>query len=113
MKKSTVRLYVAVTALLSSLMELATRLVQLSIALVSWAIARVERAPRAPRAHASKKTSVITDTTPKSAEQLSAALVGLGFKRPEVTRFVTSVGVRADKEPMTDLVKEGLRALAS
>jgi Holliday junction resolvasome RuvABC DNA-binding subunit len=112
MKKSTVRVYVAVTALLSSLLELATRLVQLFIALVSWAIARVERAPHA---HASKKTSVIADAapTPKSAEQLTAALVGLGFKRPEVTRFVTGVGVRADKEPMADLVKEGLRALAS
>lgn len=45
--------------------------------------------------------------------QLSAALTGMGFKKAAVDKFVRDLGSRADRAPLQDLLREGLRALAS
>jgi hypothetical protein len=45
-------------------------------------------------------------------EKLISAMTGLGFKRPEVHRWVTSLGDQARTGSMHSLIREGLRVLA-
>ena len=51
--------------------------------------------------------------SPDQSEKLSTALIGLGFKKPEVRRFVSSLGERARTEDLHSLLREGLRVLAA
>lgn len=47
---------------------------------------------------------------PENRERLTAALFGMGFKKSVVEKFVRGIGPRADREPITDLIREGLRS---
>ncbi|MGH9919152.1 MAG: RuvA C-terminal domain-containing protein [Nitrososphaerales archaeon] len=53
------------------------------------------------------------ETGPDQADQLTSALVNLGFKKPEVRRFVSALGDRTRSESMHALIREGLRQLAA
>lgn len=43
--------------------------------------------------------------------QLTAALVGLGFKKPEVRKFVVGLGTRVRTDSLHGLLKDGIRTL--
>ena len=47
------------------------------------------------------------------ADKLTSALVGLGFKKPEVRRFVASLGDETRTLDMHSLLRKGLQALAA
>lgn len=47
------------------------------------------------------------------ADKLSSALVGLGFKRPEVRRFVSTLGNETRTSDMHSLLRKGLQALSA
>ena len=119
-KTATKNLTVSLLRLLTGLVDLAARTVQLSLAIVTWGLRAVERRTANPLPATAPKPSIITRAPIATVagstqeETLYNALVGLGFRVPEVRRFVSSVGSeRAAQEPMADLIKEGLRALAS
>lgn len=48
-----------------------------------------------------------------NSDILTSALCGMGFKKPEVKKFVSSLGRRVESEPVPQLLREGLRALAA
>jgi len=50
---------------------------------------------------------------PDACKNLSSALSGLGFKKAETEKFVRNLGLRVNKEPITDLLREGIKCLAS
>lgn len=77
----------------------------------------LDAAPSRPRLSAVRDEEP-DDEEPEEAgtdqrEQLVAALAGMGFKKAAVEKFVRGLGGRACREPMPDLLREGLRALAS
>jgi hypothetical protein len=47
------------------------------------------------------------------SDKLTSALVGLGFKKTEVRKFVAELGDRTRSEDLHSLLREGLRALAA
>jgi hypothetical protein len=125
-KTATKNLYVSVVRLLTGLVDLVTKTVQLGVAVVTWGLMAVERKtasraqPKAPwaipatiRPTVIEKAPVQVSAGSSHEETLYNALVGLGFRVPEVRRFVASVGPRAAEVPMVQLIQEGLRALAS
>jgi hypothetical protein len=116
---ATVSLYVAVLGLLTAVLTLAGAAVRLLAAGLQALTARLQRATvpapvQAPPAGAQAPARPNLRVVPAPApEPLVTALVGLGFKAPEVRRFVATLGPRAGTERLEDLIKEGLRALAS
>lgn len=50
---------------------------------------------------------------PENRQQLSLALVGLGFSKSEVRKFVDALGERVETEELQALLREGLRSLAA
>jgi RuvA, C-terminal domain len=120
-KTATRNLYVSLARLLTGLVDLASHTVRLGVAVLAWAIRAVERRTssvsvdpqRAMKRSLIQRAPIATVAESTQEETLTNALVGLGFRVPEVRRFVSSVGPRAAVEPMADLIKEGLRALAS
>jgi hypothetical protein len=114
-------LFVSLASLAASLVDLVTYAVRLVVAVLAWALRAVEHRTRERRVAPTpaQKPSVIapapipTVAGPTPEETLYNCLVSLGFQAPRVRRFVASVGPRAGQAPMADLIKEGLRALAS
>jgi hypothetical protein len=106
MKRSLVRLFVAVVGLLASVVELAVKLVQLAITLVERAARRVEGEKRRVviEAPAADSVQVPVDATDK----LVGALTGLGFRAGPVRAFAATVRSRIGREPIDGLVKEGI-----
>jgi hypothetical protein len=120
-KTATRNLYVSLTRLITGLVDLAGHTVRLGVAVLAWAIRAVERhtgsvsvdPQRSMKRSLIQRAPVAMVAGSTHEETLYNALVGLGFRVPEVRRFVSSVGPRASVETMADLIKEGLRALAS
>lgn len=123
-RTATVRLYVALVALVTALVALAGALVRLAVAGVSWGATRVEAGGRPvalqkPAAAPARHLRLVPPApaaapvagAPGTAERLTTALTGLGFKAPEVRAFVTSLGAQVEQKPMTYLIKAGLAAL--
>src|ERR1700690_585119 len=104
-KAATVRLYVAVVALLTVAFRLVAAVVRLVAALASWAAVRVEakaearRAPTAPAAPPKARLALVPQSPaaagpPVAAQRLTTALTGLGYKAPAVRAFVDGLGGR-------------------
>jgi len=49
---------------------------------------------------------------PGNRDNLVGALSGMGFKKNAVEKFVVGLGSRVNEEPITNLLREGLRYLA-
>jgi len=125
-KTATIRLYVAVVTLVTTLVALVAALLHLAVVGLSWLAARVERGGR-PEASQKPATaparalrlvppppaSVPVGGPPGAAERLTSALVGLGFKVPDVRKVVASLGDRVQKESIEALIKVGLAALTT
>jgi len=87
----------------------------------SKSISPEDRKHAMERAHAFKEASEghspreATKSGPAGSEtrvQLVSALVGMGFKKNAVEKFARGLGDRVNKEPLTDLIREGLRSVA-
>lgn len=116
--------FVAVTALLTALLSLASALVRCVASLVDLlgalcarGAAVLRRTPTAPvDGRASRPvltaTNEVQATSPR-AEQVAHALVGLGFRRPEVTRYVASLGARVATDDLRALIQDGIRTLGA
>ncbi len=50
---------------------------------------------------------------PENRQQLSLALVGLGFSKSEVRKFIEGLGDRVETEELQALLREGLQSLAA
>jgi RuvA, C-terminal domain len=127
-RAATVSLYVTFVSLVAAMIALATAVVRLVVAGVTRLTASIEvRTAGAPRdttsrpalrlvhprpATAAAPTSAPV-AAPSNADRLQHGLVNLGFKLPEVRAFVTSLGDRAEREPLPALIREGLAALGS
>lgn len=125
--------FVAVTALLTALLSLASALVRCVASLVDLlgalcarGAAVLRRTPTAPvDGRASRPvltaTNEVQATSPRAgqvataprAEQVAHALVGLGFRRPEVTRYVASLGARVATDDLRALIQDGIRTLGA
>jgi hypothetical protein len=136
-RAATSRLYVALASLLTAALTLVASAVRLIASSLTWAAVRIEaasaRAPRAttfvagpaPRAATPPATrpaaaSVIVQApvAPPSgaqaqAERLASALTGLGFKSPDVRKFVAGLGARVAHETIENLIKLGLVELST
>jgi hypothetical protein len=125
-RAATSRLYVALASLLTAALTLVASAVRLVASSLTWAAVRIEaasaRAPRAaiPPAMRPAAASVIVQApvAPPSgaqaqAERLASALTGLGFKSPDVRKFVSGLDGDRLGMPLEGLIKDGLRALAS
>lgn len=126
-KAATIRLYVTLTSLLTAVLALATAIVRLVVTLVSRLTNALEKTPRtlvapttavapaeAPAGQAKPaRPNLRLVTATKQVDQLTFALVGMGFKVSLVSRFVGSLGDRVETAPLPDLIKEGLRALSA
>lgn len=53
------------------------------------------------------------EAVPGQSERLVAALVGMGFRKGSVSKWVQTLGPRAESAPLPALVKDGVRALVS
>jgi len=127
-KTATVRLYVALVTLITTIVALVSAVLRLAAALVARLAARVERqmpavTPQAPQKAAAAPAKHLrlvpaapaespATGAPSAADRLTTALTGMGFKAPDVRRFVTSLGGRVDKEPLEALIVAGLAALS-
>lgn len=121
MKRSLVRLVVAVTSLLAALVELALRLVQLAILLVERATRKLEgfvavEAQR-PVSETRRPTLVAAPAPPAALDaenRLIGALTGpsLGFKPGKARAFAATVRTRLHTEPIDVLVREGIAHLS-
>lgn len=121
---SVTKCFVAVTALLTALLSLASALVRCVASLVDLlgalcarGAAVLRRTPTAPvDGRASRPvltaTNEVQATSPR-AEQVAHALVGLGFRRPEVTRYVASLGARVATDDLRALIQDGIRTLGA
>lgn len=110
--KATVKLYVALVALLTAILSLACGIVSLAGTLVALLCALCQRAAdaakRPARMSAAGTAAAPSKTTPEDA-QVTSALVGLGFKRSEVARYVAAMG----QGDMRTQIQEGIRALGA
>ncbi len=134
-KTATVRLYVTLLALVSGLLALATALLHLMTAGISRASDALEAQssktfkPFEPFSPSAKKVTpkAVTSRThapigrpkltlvppaPGQTERLTTALIGMGFRAPDVRRFVSSLGERVESAELKGLIVEGLRFLA-
>ena len=114
MKRSLVRLVVAVFGFLAALMELAIRLVQLAILLVERATKQLEGAtPRQVRVAPAPAAPVAA--APDAEARLVGALTGpsLGFRVGPARAFAATVRTRLVTEPMDGLVREGIVHLSA
>jgi hypothetical protein len=112
MKRSLTRLFVALVTFFATLVELAVRIVQLGVVLVERASRCVAApVPTAASPVACPKPPVAkTDDT---AERLTSALTGLGFRAGAVRAFTATVRSRLEKEPLEGLVREGIATLSN
>jgi hypothetical protein len=121
-KRATVRLFVAVTGLLASLLELVTGIVRLATAVLERAasVAKPRTASPTGRASTPAQTlatapTVVAEAPPTARmtedERLTSALMSLGFRAPNVRAFAASV--RGRQAPLEVLVKEGIVALSA
>jgi hypothetical protein len=106
MKRSLVRLSVAVLGCVASLLELVTRLVQLAIAVVARVTRRLESEKQQRIVVEAPRATVTTD------EKLVGALTGLGFRAGPVRAFAATVRTRIGVEPIEGLVREGIVQLS-
>lgn len=121
-KTATVRLYVAIVALLAAVLTAVTfavglvgALLRLLGASVTWLASRIGKVPSATTATTSA-TVTTAATRPNlrvvevssKADQLVSGLVGMGFAVLDVRAFVKGLGDRVEKEPMADLIKGGI-----
>jgi Holliday junction resolvasome RuvABC DNA-binding subunit len=120
-------LYVSVVRLLAALVTLIAKTVELLVELTLLGVATVKNRRnrvivQVSTGVASKSRTVLSKTvieqvsaaTPSRADRLHGTLVGLGFRAPDVRRFVSSVNVsRLEREPIEVLIKDGLRVLSS
>jgi hypothetical protein len=123
MKRSLVRLVIAVASFLAALVELALRLVQLAIMLVERATRKLEGGTRrlaveAPAPKVARLTLVAAPAPPAVddvEERLIGALSGpsLGYKAGKVRAFVATVRPRMHTEPIDVLVREGIARLSA
>jgi hypothetical protein len=125
-KTATVRLYVAVAALLTGIVSLLAAIVRLTTTLVTGLSSLLQAGARrldpkqADRPASTELTAAqparpnlrIVQTSSK-AEALTTGLVGLGFRAPAVKAFVASLDKRLDDMPLEDLLKEGLKSLST
>jgi hypothetical protein len=75
-----------------------------------YALAKTRMLGQAPEVEA---TPMVEASEPGQRVRLLAALTGMGFKKTAVSKFVDSLGARVDHAPLPDLLREGLRSLAS
>jgi hypothetical protein len=61
----------------------------------------------------SQSTTETPPTTSLAAARLVAGLSGLGFKRADAQAFAAKVAARVDREPIAELLREGIAACAS
>lgn len=54
----------------------------------------------------------VREEIPENRNNLFSALSGMGFKKKEVEKFISGLGPRVNEEPITNLIREGLRSLA-
>lgn len=116
MKRSAIRLIIAVLSLLSSIVELLVKLVQLGTALI-------ERAAQSLKIEPTRATVAVVETTQSipptvddnGEERLVGALVGpsLGFPVRSARAFASTVRARIKTEPMDALVREGIMRLST
>jgi hypothetical protein len=131
-KTATVRLYVTAVSVLTAVVALVGAVVRLLGASVAFLAALVEKATRAPSATARAPEprdvapqpalrlgplcpavpAPVGPTAPTTAERLRNALVGMGWRTPDVARVVGQLGPRVDVEPLQVLVPAALRLLA-
>ncbi len=113
-KRSTLRLFVAVTGLIAAVLEFVTAAVRLGGAILERATRRV-----APRAQATVAEPAWVPQAPARAlpatgpdeEKLQNALMSLKFPAARVRAFTASC--RGRTEGLDVLVKEGIQQLAS
>jgi hypothetical protein len=124
-RQASSRLYVAVVSLLTVALTLLASAVRLVASSLTWLAVRVEaasaRAPRAaiPPATRPAAASVIIAAPAVSssgaqaqAARLTFALSGLGFKSPEVRKFVASLDAgRLEHAPLDELIKLAFRSI--
>jgi Holliday junction resolvasome RuvABC DNA-binding subunit len=106
--KAAAKLYVAVVTLLTTLITLACALVRLAAALVILLGTLCLRAADAAKRPARAVAVGRAPTTPE-VPQVTTALVGLGFKRSEVARYVATMG----PGDVRTQIQEGIRALGA
>jgi hypothetical protein len=121
MKRAVIRLLVAVFGLVAGvlgltagLLELAARALQAMTRAVAWLAGAMKSPAKAPRApETAPKPAEKAGEGPKE-EQLTHALVGMGFRAPAVRAFAATVRPRVVAgEPLEGLIKEGIAKLCS
>src|SRR5271154_2476867 len=90
-RTETVRLYVAVTGLLTGILNLLCAVVRLLAALVTAATSLLQARARQPAVSRSTAPTPAVEPNPK----LAPALIGMGFKPKEVKDAVLSLGPKA------------------
>ena len=123
MKRSLIRLVVAIFGLLAALMELAVRIVQLAILLVERATRALDegeaRRPVAASTPPARLTLVPDLPAPPAPPDAEARLIGaltgpsLGFPVRSARAFAATVRARIATEPMDSLVREGIVHLSA
>ena len=109
-KRAFLRLLVATTGLLASILELVAAAIRLGSALLERANLAVR--PRAQTVVPAVAKTVMTEPIgPSQEERIHAALVGMGFTAGCVRKFTASV--RGRQAPLETLVKEGIVALSA
>lgn len=112
MKRSIVRLFVAVVTLISALVELAIRIVHLAILLVDhtarWFVGETQRL--VPALETPPKAPVLIQAPSGAEQRLVGALTGpsLGFPVRSARAFAATVRARLVTEPIDGLVREGI-----
>jgi RuvA, C-terminal domain len=124
-RAATSRLYVALASLLTAALTLLSSAVRLVASSLTWLAVRVEAASaRAPRAATTPATrpaaaSVIVPAptahssgAQAQAARLTFALSGLGFRAPEVRKFVSGLDAgRLEHAPLDELIKLAFRSI--
>jgi hypothetical protein len=130
-KTATVRLYVTAVSVLTAAVAVVGAVVRLLGASVALLAALVEKATpaRAPKATARAPEprdvvplrlvppcpaapAPVGPIAPTAAERLQSALVGMGWRAPDVARVVGQLGPRVEKEALQVLIPVALRILA-
>jgi|ERR1700690_828537 len=117
---ATRNLYVSLVTLLTALVMLCVQVVRLVTKLALAGIDALQRLERRQAKLVQQGTPAVqapaapvAPETPDAAARLTSALMGLGFQKPAVRQYVSSVETRIGKEPIETLIKDGLRTLAS
>jgi len=58
------------------------------------------------------QAAIPVQETQENRDNLLSALSGMGFKKKAVEKFINSLGSRVNEEPITSLLRDGLRYLA-